>query len=308
MSTEVTTTNKSIWTGIENITASQLAPSSIAMYQRDVEAYVSYATQSNLDSTNPQTLIEWRDALALNSSLSPNTINRMISAVKSIAKQASQKELLPENVALKFANIDGVKERALKSRLKQNARTRITPAQMRMICQAPDATTLAGKRDRALLATLASSGVRASELATLTVSQIRQADDGRNFFIEICGKTDTEDRDAHLSIEAHSLIQQWLDARPIESEYIFTSFAGRGDRMQSTAISEVGVWKLAVKYAKKVGLSHVKPHDFRRWLGTQIAKKDIRRAQKALGHKSIETTARHYVLDELEPGESNNLY
>ena len=32
----------------------------------------------------------------------------------------------------------------------------------------------------------------------------------------------------------------------------------------------------------------------------QFAAKDIRKAQKALGHKSIEVTARHYVLGELE--------
>ncbi len=51
--------------------------------------------------------------------------------------------------------------------------------------------------------------------------------------------------------------------------------------------------------AGQVELSHIKPHDFRRFVGTQLAKHDIRKAQKALGHKRIDTTARHYVLDEL---------
>jgi hypothetical protein len=31
-------------------------------------------------------------------------------------------------------------------------------------------------------------------------------------------------------------------------------------------------------------------------VGTQLAKRDIRKAQKALGHKRIDTTAQHYVL------------
>ena len=61
-------------------------------------------------------------------------------------------------------------------------------------------------------------------------------------------------------------------------------------------ISEVTVWNI------------VKPHDFRRFVGTQLAAKDIRKAQKALGHKSIEVTARHYVLDELEVGLTDHLY
>ncbi len=33
---------------------------------------------------------------------------------------------------------------------------------------------------------------------------------------------------------------------------------------------------------------------------TQLTKVDIRKAQKALGHKRIDTTARHYVLDDIE--------
>ncbi|GHO67579.1 hypothetical protein KSC_064710 [Ktedonobacter sp. SOSP1-52] len=41
---------------------------------------------------------------------------------------------------------------------------------------------------------------------------------------------------------------------------------------------------------------------------TQLAKKDIRKAQLALGHKSIEVTAKHYVLDELEVGQTDSLY
>ncbi len=41
---------------------------------------------------------------------------------------------------------------------------------------------------------------------------------------------------------------------------------------------------------------------------TQLTKTDIRKAQKALGHKRIDTTARHYVLDELEAGLTDDLY
>jgi hypothetical protein len=43
-------------------------------------------------------------------------------------------------------------------------------------------------------------------------------------------------------------------------------------------------------------------------VGTQLAKRDIRKAQKALGHKRIDTTAQHYVLDELEAGLTDELY
>ncbi len=124
----------------------------------------------------------------------------------------------------------------------------------------------------------------------------------------VCGKTDTEYREAHLSPEAYRLIMQWRDARPIESPYVFTSFTTRAVKPIAAPVSEVTVWNIVTRYAKQCGVSHVKPHDFRRFVGTQLAATDIRKAQRALGHKSIEVTARHYVLDELEVGLTDHLY
>ncbi len=291
---------------VRTLLAGQLAASSIAMYKRDVAAYVEYAKSQKLDPLQPLTLVAWRDALALDSSMSPNTINRMLSAVKRIVKQAASKELLDESLSFKFQHIDGVKVKALKTRLKQHGRTRISPENMRTLCQSPDGNTLVGKRDLALLATLATSGLRASELAHLTTEQIHPR--GNGYYLQVLGKTDTEPRDAHLSVEAYQLIQAWLATRPISSPYIFTSFTTRAAIPNASPISEVTVWNIVRKYAAQCGLEHVKPHDFRRFVGTQLASKDIRKAQLALGHKSIEVTARHYVLDELEIGLTDNLY
>jgi len=59
---------------------------------------------------------------------------------------------------------------------------------------------------------------------------------------------------------------------------------------------------------RRRGAAALKPHDFRRFVGTELAKKDLRQAQKALGHSRIETTAKHYILDELEVGLTDGLY
>ncbi len=88
----------------------------------------------------------------------------------------------------------------------------------------------------------------------------------------------------------------------------YTSFEGRGERLTAKPLSAVGAWRVVQHYAEAVGLEHIKPHDFRRFVGTELARRDIRQAQKALGHKRIDTTARHYVLDELEPGLTDDLY
>lgn len=104
-----------------------------------------------------------------------------------------------------------------------------------------------------------------------------------------------------LDSVVYSAIQMWLQARSaagVESEYIFTGFDGRGDsRINAQPINRVSARELVKRYAQAAGCENVKPHDFRRFVGTQLAKEDIRKAQKQLGHARIETTAQHYIID-----------
>jgi integrase/recombinase XerD len=284
----------------------QAAPSSIKMYERDFKAYLAYAGSRDA-ALDPTTLARWRTHLAQDTEMSPNTINRMLSAVKRIVREAAEQKYTTHENATAFERVSGVMVRALRERVKTTARTKIEPEDMKRLTEAPGTDTLVGLRDTALLHTLASSGLRVSELASLTKAQVVRR--GRSYFLSVMGKTDIEHRDTPLSPAAYAAIMLWLEKRPVESEYIFTSFDGRGDsRVNDKPMSEVGVWKLIVKYAGEMGIKNVKPHDFRRFVGTELASKDIRKVQKALGHKRIETTAKHYVLDELEGGLTDNLY
>jgi len=292
------------------ILAGKLAASSIEMYKRDFTAYVLWAMQQGLEPLTASTLKRWVTFLANETEMSPNTINRMVSAVKRLVLEAAEQDYTSHEIAAGFEQVRGVQVKALKERIKPNARTRISPDAMRQLTEAPNTRTLVGIRDVALLHTLASSALRVSELASLKQKQVRRSGDG--YLLSVKGKNETEYEDAYLSSTAYDAIQTWLDARQaagIVSAYIFTSFAGRGDaRATHDPMTEEAVWQTIVKYAEQVGLENVKPHDLRRFVGTRLAKQDIRKAQKALRHKSIETTARHYVLDELEPGLTDNLY
>jgi integrase/recombinase XerD len=174
------------------------------------------------------------------------------------------------------------------------------------MCDTPDVQGLIGLRDTALLATLASSGLRVSEVAGLTSAQITPK--GTSYVALVRGKNDVEVREAPLSREAFGHIQAWLEKRPLQSRFIFTAFSGRGERPLDRAMSVVSIWRVVHKYAEANDLENVKPHDFRRFVGTQLARSNLRMAQKALGHKRLETTARHYILDELEPGLTDGLY
>ena len=188
------------------------------------------------------------------------------------------------------------------------APTPLSPQQMRLLCDAPDPATLLGLRDRAFLATLASSGCSVGEAVTLTEAQIV---DFPSIYIEIPqGKLLTA-RQAPLSQEAHERIAAWLAARPVASDYVFTRFDGRGLAARSSAepLSRTSAWRLVRRYAEQAGLAGVKPQDLRRFVGCELARRrGLRLAQQALGHRRIATTAQQCVAAEPEGGLTDGLY
>jgi integrase len=155
------------------------------------------------------------------------------------------------------------------------------------------------------------SAMRVAELASLRAEDVVARPGG--WLLQVLGKGDVERRDTPLSREAKDLIDTWVLARPVTSVYIFTTFQAHGRGPERSVPTDrpmdaSAVWRVVRSYAEAAGLAGVKPHDFRRFVGTQLTAGDIRKAQKALGHKRIDTTARHYVLDELEPGLTDDLY
>jgi len=291
---------------IKDLLAGRLAASSIAIYRQDIAQYQTFCFERQMAQFDPQSFVAWRDSLVMLSAKSPNTINRQLAAVRRTVKEAASRRMITGEVAYGFANVESVSVRALRARLKPHAKTRIMPAQMRALCDSPSASTLLGSRDRAMLHTLASSGVRLSELVSLTQEQIEQQ--GDFYTMRILGKTDIEARAAPLSVEAKRHIDTWIERRMVASHYVFTSLTGRGDnRLTAEPLSDVGAWRIIIDYAEACGLQHVKPHDFRRFVATELSAKDVIMAQRALGHKSLATTER-YVLSGLKPGLTDNLY
>jgi integrase/recombinase XerD len=199
------------------------------------------------------------------------------------------------------AQVEGVSVVALRHRLKAHARIRITPAQMRQLCDAPTLQTLLGLRDRALLHTLAGSGCRIMEVVTLTAGQITTREGG--FFLQVLEKRQKGLREAPLSQEAWACVQTWLAQRAGHgvppAAPLFTRFVVGGRQPTALSPSTVSAWRAVRKYALQCDLPHIKPHDFRRFVGTELAKRNLRQAQRALGHQRLETTVAHYVLDEL---------
>src|SRR5690606_982566 len=94
-----------------SILAGQLAPSSIAMYGRDFRAYLAFAGSPEA-ALDPATLARWRAVLASETNLSPHTINRMLSAVKRMVREAAIQGYADHETAEAFEKIAGVKPAA----------------------------------------------------------------------------------------------------------------------------------------------------------------------------------------------------
>ena len=308
----------------DSILAGQVSSSTRKQYTEDFFDYLRFAKDlaNALDSA---IFSQWRTDLVeriylvpdkahpgeemLEKQLSPNTINRMLAAVRHMMMEAEEKRLVPVGTFEQFNRVRGVSVKGLKDRLKQNARVRITPQEMRTLTQQPDLDRLIGLRDLALLHTFG-NGPRISEICS--ISRKRLYARGRGYVVEIMGKNKTEYREVPLTRETYAAIQAWLAARPVESPYIFTSFEGRGEkdhhRLTDRPLTRQGAWYIIKHYVTKIGLVDVKPHDLRRLVGTELAKKDPRIGQLVLGHASIETFYKHYVLDELPEDATEGIY
>ena len=178
--------------------------------------------------------------------MSPNTINRKIAAIKRLFKACAQIEEIPSDLAYRASLVEPVQVRSLRHRLRKDARTRLEPSQVRELVDAPNPKTLLGLRDRALLATLAGSGCRISEIISLQVENILETSSGR--ILRVLGKGQAEPRAAPLAEEAYTALMEWLTARSehIDIQAVFTGFYGPkgGWRPIARPLSRKGAWRV----------------------------------------------------------------
>ena len=293
------------------ILAGQVRKSTQDKYLGKLNAYLAFAGSTEA-ALNPATFAKWRTSMATGK-MSPNTINLHLASVRSLLKEAASQGYNSSELAEQFKGVKGLKVSANRGRKNSHSRTAISKTDMNRLIDAPDMGTPAGAMHRSLLLTLATCGMRVSEAVSLKISDIQWEtnDGGAGWVAYVLGKNMERPEARPLAKQAKAAVDQWLAIRAglgVQSEYVFTGFGGRGSRQPSAQpINRVSAWEIVQRYAKATDLAHVKPHDFRRYVGTQLAKKDIRLAQKQLGHKRIETTAQHYVLDAVAVGTTDDL-
>ena len=169
--------------------------------------------------------------------------------------------------------------------------TFLNSEQLERLLNSPKISDEAGLRDKAILETLFSTGLRVSELVRLNRDQINL--DRKEFGVR--GKGDKL-RVVFLSDTAAHWLGRYLQARKDSFKPLFRRYSGRidatrdGEKMRLTARS---VQEIVNKYARRCGLPiEVTPHTLRHSFATDllIAGADLRSVQEMLGHESIRTT------------------
>jgi len=158
--------------------------------------------------------------------------------------------------------------------------------QVRTLLSSPDTTTPAGARDRAILETIYSSGLRISEVVALDLEDVDELSET----LRIRGKGKKE-RIVPLGEKALEAIRDYLAKRtdaaasPKRGPLFVNKFG--------TRISVRSVRRIFEKYRKLAGLApDVSPHVLRHSFATHMlnAGADLRSIQEMLGHESLSTT------------------
>lgn len=164
----------------------------------------------------------------------------------------------------------------------------LTAEQAARLLEAPPANDALGLRDRAMLETLYSAGLRVAELVGLNVADWdREAN-----ILRVLGKGKKE-RIAPIGRYAAKALQRWLevrtpdfDAPADEADALFLNKFGRRLTTRSVA-------RTLEKHIQTTGLDRLtSPHTLRHSFATHLLDggADLRAVQELLGHKSLTTT------------------
>ncbi|NIQ37329.1 MAG: tyrosine recombinase XerC [Proteobacteria bacterium] len=217
-----------------------------------------------------------------------SSIARKVASVRSFFRFLVREQAIPSNPA----------ERVNTPRQEKTIPNVLSVDDAFRLMESPEKRTPSAARDRAILETLYSSGLRVGELVGLDVDSI-DLDLG---VVRIMGKGRKE-RIVPLGSKAADALKDYLDQRGVfqkgdgGEEALFLNASGKRLTTRSVA-------RIVEKYAKRSHLSRrVSPHSLRHTFATHLLNggADLRGIQELLGHVSLSTTQKytHVGIDRL---------
>jgi integrase/recombinase XerD len=219
----------------------------------------------------------WLHSLA-NAGQSAATAARKLTALRTFARHLAREQCRPDDFTALLAS----------PTLPRRIPGALTTAEMEKILAAPAGGGALALRDRAILELFYSSGLRVTELATLTIPQV----DLEAGYLRVLGKG-AKERVVPIGAQALAALRRYLDAARPRHVLPKTTGAEVFLSERGAALSRKTLWFLVKKHARRAGLDKpAKPHLLRHTFATHLLTggADLRSIQEMLGHASLATT------------------
>ena len=265
-----------------------LSDNSVEAYLRDIEKLTQYLQQANkLVAPDALVLKDFQQFLKFIAELGMNSTSqaRIISGIRAFYKYCLLEHICKSDPTILLEA----------PKLKRLLPDTLSFEEIEQIITAVDLSKPEGGRNKAILETLYSCGLRVTELVNLRISNL-YADLG---FIKVIGKGDKErlvpiGRSAikHINIYKKEIRVHVLP-KPGNEDILFLNHRG-------TQLSRVMIFYIIKDAAKHAGIKKsISPHTFRHSFATHLVEggADLRAVQEMLGHESITTTEIYTHLD-----------
>ncbi len=264
-----------------------VSPHTERSYLSDLEQFFDFLDGKDVTTTDHQTLRRFI-AFLMKGEAKKSSIARKLSAIRSFFKYLNRQGVLSGNPAKLVST----------PRREKRLPAVLTADDAQRLMEAPDTTTHGNSdtvsRDRAVLETLYSTGIRASELTGMNRDDI----DRHDRLVRIRGKGRKE-RVVPIGRRALDAVNAYLDTKENipENDAVFTGPSGK--RLTARTVQ-----RILENYRKSLGLAQkASPHTLRHSFATHLLESgaDLRAIQELLGHASLSTTQRytHLNLDSL---------
>jgi len=201
----------------------------------------------------------------------PRTLARKLSSLRSFFKFLQREGYIKTNPATLL----------MTPKLDKRLPSFLTEEDMTRLIEAPSDETEFGRRDRAILEVLYSTGIRVSELVGLNVEHV----DFIGNIVKVMGKGKKE-RLVPIGEQALGRIQKYLDKRKHNPSAVFLNKNG-------TRLSTKSICDITHKYIQQISSQQsISPHVFRHSFATHLLNRgaDLRSVQELLGHVNLSTT------------------
>jgi integrase/recombinase XerD len=263
-----------------------LSINSVQAYIRDVKKFANYAIPLELNELkiNREDISEFLNTLQ-NDNISARSQARIISGIKAFYKYLIIEDYIKHNPT----------ELIESPKIGLKLPDTLSLIEIDKLIADIDLSNKQGERNRAIIETLYSCGLRVSELTNLKLSNI-YFNEG---YIKVIGKGDKE-RLAPIGGKALKYLQIYINEvrnhqtiKKGQEDFVFLNNRGAG-------LTRVMIFLIIQKLAEKIGLKKkISPHTFRHSFATHLIEggADLRAVQEMLGHESITTTEIYTHLD-----------